>query len=99
MILDELASIVRVVTGIVHSFCSRKRRLRRRDKAFAETKTGYDSPCFGIPSVMSTEFLRQATQRFAPFGSIGVPQSAQRTRCMAGEGTNSIVRCWLVSKA
>ncbi len=51
---------------------------------------------------MSTEFLRQATQRFAPFGSMGVPQSAQRTRCMAGEGTNSIVRRLenaLVSKA
>ena len=52
---------------------------------------GSDSPSFGIPSVMSTVFLRHATQRFALFGSIAVPQSAQRTRCMAGDGINSIV--------
>ena len=51
---------------------------------------GGDSPCFGTPSVMSTVFLRHATQRFALFGSMAVPQSAQRTLCMAGDGINSI---------
>ena len=38
--------------------------------------------CFGIPSVISIEFRRQATQRFAPFGTIGVPQSAHKTLCI-----------------
>lgn len=39
-----------------------------------------DIPCFGMPSVMSTVFLKHATQRFAEFGTMGVPQSAHNTR-------------------
>jgi len=46
--------------------------------------------CLGIPSVISIVFLRQATQRFAPFGTIGVPQSAQRTLCIGALWTNSM---------
>jgi hypothetical protein len=47
--------------------------------------------CFGIPSVISIVFRRQATQRFAPFGTIGVPQSAQRTLWIGADWTNSMV--------
>ena len=46
--------------------------------------------CFGIPSVISIVFRRQATQRFAPLGTIGVPQSAQRTLCIGAVWTNSM---------
>lgn len=48
------------------------------------------APCLGMPSVISTVFLRQATQRFAEFGMMGVPQSAQSTLWIAGPGTNSM---------
>ena len=50
--------------------------------------------CFGIPSVISIVFRRQATQRFAPFGTIGVPQSAQRTLCIGAVWTNSMAVVW-----
>lgn len=55
----------------------------------------YHAPCFGMPSVMSTVFRKHATQRFAEFGTIGVPQSAHSTLCTAGPGTNSI--CMLLA--
>lgn len=46
--------------------------------------------CFGIPSVISIVFRRHATQRFAPFGTIGVPQSAHSTLCIGVDWTNSM---------
>ena len=39
-------------------------------------------------------FLRHGTHRLAELGTIGVPQSAQSTRCTAGAGTNSIPSCF-----
>lgn len=43
--------------------------------------------CFGMPSVISTVALRHCRQRFALFGVMGVPQSAQRTRpCWGADG-------------
>lgn len=48
--------------------------------------------CFGIPSVISIVFRRQATQRFAPFGTIGVPQSAHKTLCIGVDWTNSMAK-------
>lgn len=47
--------------------------------------------CLGIPSVISMVFLRQATHKFAEFGVIGVPQSAQSTLCTGGGAANSMV--------
>lgn len=46
--------------------------------------------CFGIPSVISTEFRRQAIHKFAELGSIGVPQSAHNTLCTGGGATKSM---------
>lgn len=48
--------------------------------------------CFGIPSVISTVFLKHETHKFAVFGTMGVPQSAQRIWWTAGPGVNSITR-------
>lgn len=64
-------------------------------KNMKERGSLYCAPCFGIPSVISTVFLRHATQRLAELGTIGVPQSAQRTLWMAGPGTNSILEWFL----
>lgn len=50
-----------------------------------------NSPCLGIPSVISTVFLKHATHRLAEFGTIGVPQSAHRIWWTAGDGMNSIL--------
>ena len=47
--------------------------------------------CFGMPSVISIVFRRHATQRFAPLGMIGVPQSAQRTLCIGAVWASSMV--------
>jgi hypothetical protein len=73
--------------AIVHVVGGDKNRSQFRQK---ETEA-----CFGIPSVISIVFRRQATQRFAPFGTIGVPQSAHKTLWTGADWMNSMAGVFL----
>jgi hypothetical protein len=60
------------------------------DKNLSQFLQNDTDDCFGIPSVISIVLRRQATQRFAPFGTIGVPQSAHKTLCIGVDWTSSM---------